>query len=193
MYKLATFSKIILTTQFIFILTNPDKTELEFLKSETQLNTNSKNSDINNTNNFDPNQPCNFTTCSPTQGSCVENKCLCFEGYTTLPKPFEPHCNYKQKSKFIALFLELFFPVGAGHLYAERTISALIKLFTFMLIMCAFCCNLCFIFVGLEQKFLICPSIVFILALITWLILQGIDLVCFGFGIYKDGNGIEMI
>jgi hypothetical protein len=194
MYKLVL--SIILLANLYITCNNQIDSSLTFLgeKSTTVLTNPDTKNNLQNDNIYpNDNSQCSFTNCPPTRGSCVENKCICFEGYTTLPEPFQPRCNYKQKSRFIAFFLELFFPVGAGHLYAGRIVSALIKLFSFMMIVCSFCCNLCFIFLSLEQKFLICPSIIFILALVTWIILEGIDLVCFGMGIYKDGNGIELI
>jgi hypothetical protein len=184
MYKLVL--SFILLGHLYINSTEQDTNSLTFLNDPNMLTTTP-------TKNVNENQQCTFTTCPPTRGTCVENKCICFEGYTTLPEPFQPHCNYKQKSKLLAFFLELFFPVGAGHLYAGRTISALIKLFSFLMIIFSFCCNLCLVILSIEQKFLICPSLVFLLALVTWIVLEAVDLVYFGFGIYKDGNDIEMI
>jgi hypothetical protein len=183
----------LLIVNIIFITSEPidTLTELKFLNSNnngiegTLIMTKATNGGIS--------QQCDLSTCYQTQGTCIEGDCICLPGYTTLAQPFQPRCNYKQKSKFIAFFLEFFFPIGAGHLYAERLVSALVKLFIFMLIVCSFCCNLCFIVLSFEQKFLICPSIIFLISLVIWIIFQSVDLVCFAFGIYKDGNGIDMI
>ncbi len=141
-------------------------------------------------------ETCTNNNCPPFQGICYENQCRCNQGYATLiDNPIEPviYCNYKLKSKFVAFFLELFFPFGAGHLYAENTLLAMIKFVSFSMIVCT-CCGVLFS-IALEDKNcgVKCFGLLFLLMIVFWALFETIDLVCYAFGIYKDGKGLPLI
>ncbi len=141
---------------------------------------------------------CNHNNCPSFQGVCYDNECICSHGFAT-HNEFNTsntpiiYCNYKLKSKFVAFFLELFFPFGAGHLYAGNNILAMIKFISFSMIICSCCGILCTI--ALEDKGcgMKCFVIFFIFMIVFWILFELIDLFCYAFGIYKDGNGIPML
>jgi hypothetical protein len=139
---------------------------------------------------------CTNNNCPPFQGICFENTCHCNHGFETLiENTNEPviYCNYKLKSRFVAFFLELFFPFGAGHLYAENTLLAMIKFVSFSMILFT-CCGVLFS-IALEDKNcgVKCFGMLFLLMIVFWGIFETIDLVCYGLGIYKDGKGFTLI
>lgn len=142
----------------------------------------------------EPGKRCNYQNCPLYQGVCVDDTCICSYDYTTFKYENEPliYCNYKQKSKFTAFFLEFFFPVGAGHLYAGKTLLAVIKFSLFLIFFCGMCSELCSL--GMQMnKLVICSAFVILVDMFIWIILQFIDIICYAFGIYKDGNGVAMI
>ena len=141
-------------------------------------------------------ESCTNNNCPPFQGICYENTCHCNQGFETLIENNNApiiYCNYKLKSKFVAFFLELFFPFGAGHLYAENTLLAMIKFVSFSMILCT-CCGVLFS-IALEDKNcgVKCFGLLFLLMIVFWALFEAIDLVCYAFGIYRDGNGLPLI
>lgn len=138
---------------------------------------------------------CTISNCPPGRGICVEDKCLCAYGYVTFNKS-ENHaqifCNYKQKSRLTAFFLEFFFPIGIGHAYAGKVYLAIIKFSLFLILVCGTCGELCCI--GIENnKGVICSAILILFVLLFWLAMCFFDLFAYAFGYYTDGNGILMI
>ncbi len=127
---------------------------------------------------------------------CYENYCHCAHGYATfITDSTNPiiYCDYKLKSKYAAFFFELFFPFGAGHLYAENKILAMIKFVSFSMIICT-CCGILFSIAMDDKNYGIkCFSILFILMTMTWVLFECIDLVSYAFCIYNDGNGLPLI
>ena len=139
---------------------------------------------------------CSPSNCPPLQGVCDKNVCVCAKDYATVDneyiKSYGISCNYQTKTKFIAFILELFFPIGVGHIYAEKTYMAILKFCLFLVFIFSFCGELC----CLKSKInscLIFLSVIFILDFLAWMIVQLIDIVSYGLGYYTDGNGVPMI
>jgi len=138
---------------------------------------------------------CTISNCPPGQGICVEDMCLCAYGYTshnlTQNHP-QIYCNYRQKSRLMAFFLEFFFPIGIGHAYAGKTYLAFFKFSLVIILICGTCGELCCI--GLDlQKGMICSAISVLFVLLLWIGLSFFDLFAYAFGYYSDGNGVQMI
>jgi hypothetical protein len=148
---------------------------------------------------------CGTEICHPEGGYCNnEYKCICNPGYTTFSPIILPNaehkvnCNYKQKSDLKAGLLEMIFGCGLGHFYAGRKINGSIKLFC-VLILCTCCCVTLVMMKKISQEsqaeyhtftsLLFLLSIVYTICLILW---QFIDGILFFFGVYNDGNGIEL-
>ena len=140
------------------------------------------------------NETCNPKNCPITQGACYENRCVCSYGFATLKVKDQPdiNCNYQLKSRMTAFFLEFFFPIGLGHFYAEKYVLALIKFSLFLFFFSSICGELCCIKFRFH-KLLICSAFAIVIDMSLWIILQFVDLVCYAFGFYKDGNGFRMI
>ena len=143
------------------------------------------------------NSACNASNCPPVRGLCVRNVCVCTPKYTTVNNEYVKNnginCNYELKSKLFALLLEFFFPFGMGHYYSEKMILFSIKLCLFGGLILSCCFIACFL---AEDKITGCQTVltlIFLLCIISLFILQIIDLVSYGFGLYHDGNGVAMI
>lgn len=102
-------------------------------------------------------------------------------------------CNYKRKSTKIAFILELFIPVGAGHLYLSNYELGYFKIFLFFicLIFLVCFCKANFKSNSTETTKLIFAlnSLMFIPIYLIWHIT---DVFLIGFSIYKDGNNIDL-
>ena len=152
---------------------------------------------------------CNLINCPPLRGLCESNQCICEESYATINNKYIQSngisCNYHLKSRFVAFLLEFFFPFGVGHFYAGKTILAAVKLGILVLIISTCCCVLCFVASKKRTNenanddsneksnacsFIVC--IIFVLSLIGLVIMEVFDLVCYGLGLYLDGNGVPM-
>lgn len=137
---------------------------------------------------------CDFQNCPIGQGTCFENECVCAIGFVSLTNS-ERQCTYEAKDHTIAFFLEFFLPFGAGHFYTLKYFTGFIKLALF-LFMCLFWCgDIC----GIRIRFAINSkwdrihiSLV-VINLLALVIMHLIDLICFGFNIYLDGNNVEML
>lgn len=150
----------------------------------------------NNNNTF-----CN-TICDEVGGVCIEDSiCKCIEPYTTLPNESNYKlCNYAKKSKLIAAFLELFIGFGIGHFYTERKINGYLKLMLYMLLCCVGCCSIA---IGLRfnsdnpdgptgnqaAKFFFFIYACVLNFMMAW---QIFDFFLMIFGVYVDGNNIEL-
>jgi hypothetical protein len=152
---------------------------------------------------------CNPISCPYNQGMCLGNICKCSLGFTTYhvycnnspqttPSNYsksETYCNYRQLCAYTAFFLEFMFPFGAGHLYARNFKQAILKFFSFSIFFC-FICGEFFLF---KFKLSILSKldriIVFIIIsdIFIWFIFHLADIICYGAGIYSDGNGIELL
>lgn len=84
--------------------------------------------------------PCNKNTCVSAYGECVNDICLCAQGYTTvitttnvnnLSDTDFTYCNYVYRYKDWAIYFEVVLPFGVGHFYALRYLHALFKFVLF--------------------------------------------------------------
>ena len=137
--------------------------------------------------------------CDRTGGSCTDNICLCNPGYITfLSYKSRMYCNYEQKSRMKAGFLELILGNGIGHFYSGRSLNGLFKL-SLTIFICFSCYISLFLIKKLEEDprtaghphlsllFIVTVSLVVIIVL--WQILDGF---LFFFGFYKDGNNLDL-
>ena len=141
---------------------------------------------------------CNASNCPPLRGLCSNNICVCEDGYTTINnnkiKNDGIFCNYILKSRYIAFLLEFFFPIGAGHFYSGKTILACIKLGMFVVLIISSILVLC---CKSKNRFNANPgaitlTILILLCILGIFFMQIFDLIGYAFGIYLDGNGVEM-
>ena len=111
--------------------------------------------------------------CPNRQGFCIQNECVCVYGFQTLweiQNTTNPiYCNYRQKNRFVALFLEFFLP-PSGLFYLGRIGHPLFKLLLII--------TMCF------------GRFTFIY--IIFFVLQIIDLFKIAFGSMLDGYGIPI-
>ena len=141
---------------------------------------------------------CNTGNCPPLRGLCSNNICVCQEGFVTVNNNYIKNngifCNYILKSRYIAFILEFFFPFGAGHFYAGKTIFASIKLGIFVTLIICFFIWLCFISKnGTETNAgSITLALIVFLSIIILILMQIFDLIAFAFGLYSDGNGVAL-
>jgi hypothetical protein len=137
---------------------------------------------------------CSFQNCPLLQGVCFEDQCVCSYGFKTFIVKNEPeiYCNYKQKSRMTAFFLEFFFPIGLGHLYAGKVTLGIIKCSLFCLFFLGLCGEIMCIRLNMN-KFLLCSAFTLLADMCLWIVLQIVDLICYAFGFYLDGNGLPMI
>jgi hypothetical protein len=142
--------------------------------------------------------PCGNASCPTDQGVCINidngQECICDNKFTTYPPESDRKCNYTKKSRLTAFLLELFLTYGIGHFYAGQYYLAVPKFFFF-------CFNYC-LFVYLRMvvrnneynnntsKLIVFMAYVFLILMVGW---QIADLVLYGRGIYRDGNGIDLI
>ena len=143
------------------------------------------------------NSACNISNCPPVRGLCTNNVCVCDPKYATVNNKYIQNnginCNYELKSKLYAFLLEFFFPFGMGHYYSQKMILFSVKLCLFGGLILSCCCLACFL---AENKITGCQTIltlIFLLCFLSLIILQIIDLVSYGLGLYYDGNGVAMI
>ena len=141
---------------------------------------------------------CDAVNCPPLRGLCNNGECVCESGFATVNnkqiKNNGIFCNYILKSRYIAFILEFFFPFGAGHFYSGKTILAGIKLGLLVLLIVSFLTLLCCISKNRNDTNAgsIILSIIIFLSLLSLIIMQIFDLIAYAFGLYSDGNGVEM-
>ena len=141
--------------------------------------------------------------CLKENGKCIKNNCICFDEFYSLNNKINPkndsiYCEYRKMSRFGPLVLEFFLPT-LGHLYAGKTNLFLAKLFFIFFPLIGHCCGLTDNRQnpdGTAKTISTCNWILLILLIISAVILPFfhiIDLVCYSFGIYRDGNGVPFI
>jgi hypothetical protein len=139
---------------------------------------------------------CSPSNCPPLQGICEKNVCICSKNFKTVNnqyiKSYGINCNYQIKYKLIAFLLELFFPIGVGHIYAEKTNMAILKFTLFVIFILSFCGELCCLKSKINNS-VICLSFIFLLNFFAWISIQIIDIVSYGLGYYNDGNAVPFI
>jgi TM2 domain-containing membrane protein YozV len=139
---------------------------------------------------------CTKYNCPVTRGICAkDNKCECFEGYTTLiENNFHYYqCNYEKKSKVIAFLFEVIIGFGVGHLYLGNIGIAISKLI-FCFMTAFFICFFPHFAKRIKSKLIrrISPYTQSVFGII-YFIWQAVDGVFIGLSLYKDSNGVEMI
>ena len=138
-----------------------------------------------------------YTGFSVTSVVTVINVILFVVGGLMLGKKFAASIaigNYILKSRYIAFLLEFFFPIGAGHFYSGKTILACIKLGMFVVLIISSILVLC---CKSKNRFNANPgaitlTILILLCILGIFFMQIFDLIGYAFGIYLDGNGVEM-
>lgn len=140
-------------------------------------------------------EKCTSLTCSSPQGKCLnENVCKCTKGFANAPQfssQKNQFCQYKQKKHYTALFLEIVFFCGMGHLYSHRVIMFFIK-FLFFAATVLLRLNLNSYS---EEKASIMKrisQIAFFSAAGFYFFIHSIDLMMFYLNKYPDGYGIPL-
>ena len=112
--------------------------------------------------------------CPTNSGICKADICECLPGYQTLiNKNTNPvFCNYKQYSKWIPFFFELFLP-SIGLFYIKRYFHGFIKLALFLP--------------------LIWGKNVPILIFLIFSLMYIVDLILLFLKVYNDGNGMPLV
>lgn len=173
---------------------------LRILQESTSVKLND-NIPANNNYEFQVyNIQCNDNNCPDERGQCFNTTtCVCADDYVNLMNEDKDnnddnnsdnaYCNYKMKKQISAFFLEIIFPIGAGHFYVGKGIIGGFKLFLALMI-CVFACftlankdkaNLKLLFAIILG---ICT-----LGFFTWHIL---DIILYGINKYKDSNDIPL-
>ena len=141
--------------------------------------------------------------CPKDNGTCKNNICICFEEFYSLkhklhPKNDKIFCEYRKMSRFGPLILEFFLPT-LGHFYAGKINLFIAKLFFIIFPLIGHCCGLTENRQnsdGTAKSLSTCNWILLILLIISAVILPFfhiIDLICYSFGFYRDGNGVPFI
>ena len=141
--------------------------------------------------------------CPKNNGKCFNNTCICFDNFFSLEKKLNPkndtvYCEYRKMSRFAPLILEFFLPT-LGNFYAGKMNLFFTKLFFIFFPLIGHFCGLTDNKPnpdGSAKTLNTCNWILLILLIISAIILPFfhiIDLVCYSFGIYYDGNGVPFI
>jgi hypothetical protein len=122
---------------------------------------------------------CNSNTCN---GKCIKNICHCDNDYIDITsiKPNDLACSYKQKKLIFSFYLEFLLP-GVGHIYANRIIFGVIKMFIFGLLL--------FMVKSISNKI----TYGYLFKIIITLMLHLADIFSFLLNKYTDGYGIPLI
>jgi hypothetical protein len=125
---------------------------------------------------------CNANTCN---GECVANICNCREGYIDISilKQNSKACSYKQRKLILAFYLEFILP-GVGHIYANRIIFGIMKMFIIILLI--------FLLRNIADKSSY-ANIFRIIFTIVFGMLHVIDILAFLLNRYTDGYGMPLI
>lgn len=126
----------------------------------------------------------------------IFTECICNAGYGTL-KDNKIKCCYAKKSQFTAFILELVVGFGSSHFYLGRYIFACGKLLLTLLgyiICCVSLIIICSEKKKIEEEKKKCNTLyILVIGSICALFLIAIlDLFLLGFGVYKDGKGMEL-
>ena len=145
---------------------------------------------------------CNMESCPHKKGICYQNICLCHEGYLTVdPGQIESYgktfCDYIQRRHYVALLLEFFLPIGIGHLYARKIRLAIAK-FIFALILGGLVLYNRWAVNKIMSDLTFKPNIgrnILLQMVLSfgYSIFNLTDLICYGFNLYSDGNGLPLI
>ena len=117
--------------------------------------------------------------CPHGKGVCQADTCYCLRGYSTLLNKQDTNpifCNYEQKSRWIAFFLEFIIP-PIGLIYLGRFVHAFIKLILFICVL-------------VDRKN---PQNLPGWIPLCFVILYFTDFICLLFAVYHDGNGVPIL
>lgn len=201
---------IIMTTLFLLSLISLINGNEQFNKKDIQTNLNLKKqkSEILNFSQYSYKDAdfkilkrmlmskCNVENCSPASGICKGERCICLEGFLTIPKKGDYHsCNYQQKKIIYALLLESFSLIGFGHIYAGRYFNGFLKMIWFFINIFY---GVQFVMVLMKENsetdaayyFKMLISLACISVPILW---HFIDLYKFSNNLYLDGNDLPML
>jgi len=144
---------------------------------------------------------CTENNCDPSRGKCNKGTCECIRGFANIVTENKAqavegkYCSYTQKRQLTAFLLEFFLSFGIGHLYTERWIIGVFKLFLISLT-CGFFSVLKFLNKGVhiedqsKASFTILTFASFMLC--TFAVWQLVDIVLFGINYFPDGKGIPL-
>lgn len=137
---------------------------------------------------------CNYQACSPPFGACASKyKCRCLDGYANVLKKNENKtiCGYKQKLQVIPFVLEAFVFFGLGHIYLGKYVLGIGKFLCLCLIP-----MITLLFNKNRQNNEISTEnedsgwVMFIFCILCiWYV---VDVIYFGFNLYKDINGVPL-
>ena len=156
---------------------------------------NSNNNKIISLEKSSNSSKCQIAICNSDRGTCYWDKCICFQGYTSLKKT-KFYCDYKMKNHIIALLLEFFFHFGAGYLYIENYKISGFKCIYFVFLILVFYLFYYF-FNGkindIQKHRLVFLLICYLFCLAIYFLWNIVDWILFLSNILKDGNNIKMI
>ena len=168
-------------------------------------------------------QQCIFEkNCPVNQGLCVSDMCVCSEGYYTLlaentPIDQQIFCNYKKISQYTPIILEIFLP-SLGHFLVGNYWLGIIKLS--LLLAYIISSYLLYgkvsmphllkvliekigigIFLGIPEKVRDRPlktkekilKTIYCISSTFFSLMFFVDLFCYKFGVYTDGNGVPFV
>jgi len=217
-YSIKAFEKNI-STKFIELNEEPI-----ILENKTVVETKSNNSHINFQEQSIYNQfkiidnriysssaitktKCTLLNCLQENGLCIEEFiCNCLTGFlnveinTNIDKETLHYCNYQQKLQLIAFLLEFLIPIGAGHLYCNRFLYAMIKFIFIVILPCCICyfiykCSQgstyleTFVSVYRKNKSLTIAMNMWEACAVIWIV---IDIILFGVNFFNDGNKLPL-
>jgi hypothetical protein len=142
---------------------------------------------------------CGNTTCVANNGFCYEysavnQTCICFNQFATYPTNNNIMCNYARKKRLTVFLLELIISFGSGHFYAGNYDMAVPKLFFWFVTYCL-CIMLRIAMKSNEDN----NTTKLIISLVLFMFCTGMiawqlgDIILYGTGYYKDGNGIDFL
>ena len=136
--------------------------------------------------------------CDSIGGTCKDNVCSCKRDYSSFGLNGYKFFKYKKYHTVFADLLELFLGFGIGHLYCQRKVNGMFKVFLYFII---YCCSCSFLLTGAKLdsdlgdenrtafKISLIISVTCFLAVFIW---QMVDCILFVMGFYKDGNMIDL-
>jgi hypothetical protein len=144
---------------------------------------------LNSSSNLYANEilKCGVEVCPIETSICYIHQCLCDKFHSSLKDDFIL-CTYELKFVLVAILLEFFFPFGIGHFYALRYIYGYFKLFFFI-----FPFLVRYMMINNKTLFQINLKLLSNIMASALALLQIFDIVCFFLGIFKDGNGKDLI
>ena len=140
--------------------------------------------------------------CPNGKGYCNNNQCVCYAEFYSLnfktTKNENIFCEYRKMSRFGPLILEFFLPT-MGHLYAGKISFFIAKLIIILFPTICYKCGLSNIRQNPNsiQREISNITWIFLILMIASIIILPffhiIDLICYLFGFYYDGNGVPFI